>query len=74
VPCDGDACQGVPSAVPSFTTASGFSGLGNQRSSVTTTRKMPKAGKHVKRRRGKKHSNGHAGKRSRVHKSNRAGR
>jgi hypothetical protein len=28
-PCEGDACQGVPSAVPGFNTASGFSGLGN---------------------------------------------
>jgi hypothetical protein len=30
IPCEGDECQGVPAAVPSFTTASGFSGLGNQ--------------------------------------------
>lgn len=29
VPCAGDACQGTPSAAPSFNTASGFSGLGN---------------------------------------------
>jgi hypothetical protein len=29
VPCVGDACQGTPSASPSFNTASGFSGLGN---------------------------------------------
>jgi hypothetical protein len=28
-PCEGDACQGVPAAVPSFSTASGFTGLGN---------------------------------------------
>jgi hypothetical protein len=28
-PCAGDACQGTPSAAPSFNTASGFSGLGN---------------------------------------------
>jgi hypothetical protein len=28
-PCEGDACQGVPSAVPGFNTASGFTGLGN---------------------------------------------
>jgi hypothetical protein len=28
-PCDGDACQGVPAAAPSFNTASEFSGLGN---------------------------------------------
>jgi Tol biopolymer transport system component len=27
--CVGDECQGVPSAAPSFNTASGFSGLGN---------------------------------------------
>jgi Tol biopolymer transport system component len=27
--CDGDECQGTPAAVPSFNTASGFSGLGN---------------------------------------------
>ncbi len=29
VPCAGDACQGTPTAAPSFNTASGFSGLGN---------------------------------------------
>ncbi len=29
VPCVGDACQGTPSAAPSFNAASGFSGLGN---------------------------------------------
>jgi hypothetical protein len=29
VPCDGDACQGTPSAAPSFNSASGFTGLGN---------------------------------------------
>ncbi len=28
-PCAGDACQGVPSAAPSFNTASEFNGLGN---------------------------------------------
>jgi len=28
-PCLGDACQGTPSAAPTFNTASGFSGLGN---------------------------------------------
>jgi hypothetical protein len=28
--CAGDACQGTPSAAPTFNTASGFSGLGNQ--------------------------------------------
>jgi hypothetical protein len=27
--CDGDACQGTPSAAPGFNTASGFTGLGN---------------------------------------------
>jgi hypothetical protein len=30
VPCDGDACQGVPSAAPTFNTSSGFEGLGNR--------------------------------------------
>jgi hypothetical protein len=29
VACDGDACQGIPSAAPVFNTASGFAGLGN---------------------------------------------
>ncbi len=29
VPCVGDACQGTPSAAPGFSTASGFTGLGN---------------------------------------------
>jgi hypothetical protein len=28
-PCDGDACQGVPSTAPSFNTASEFTGVGN---------------------------------------------
>jgi len=28
-PCSGDACQGTPSAAPSFSVASGFVGLGN---------------------------------------------
>jgi hypothetical protein len=71
VPCDGDACQGVPSAVPSFTTASGFSGLGNRPSGVATVKKKAKPKKHVKKR----HRKGHAGKsrRSRVRKSSRVG-
>jgi hypothetical protein len=76
VPCDGDACQGVPSAVPSFNTASGFSGLGNQHPSAAVVKSKAKPGKHVKRRHGKKRRKGHAGKAkwSRVHGSNRTGR
>jgi NHL repeat len=34
-PCSGDACQGTPSAVPSFNTASEFNGLGNPVFKVT---------------------------------------
>jgi dipeptidyl aminopeptidase/acylaminoacyl peptidase len=75
VPCDGDACQGVPSAVPSFNTASGFVGLGNVHPEATTVKKKSKPKKHSVRHRGKKHK-GHAGKarKSGVRKPNRAGR
>ena len=58
VPCDGDACQGVPSAVPSFYTASGFSGLGNQHTGATVAVKKKatsKANRRVKGRH-KKHA------------------
>jgi hypothetical protein len=61
VACEGDACQGVPSAAPAFNTASGFSGLGNRRPTTpaTSKKKKTKARRHAKRR-------GHArGKRSR---------
>jgi hypothetical protein len=74
VPCDGDACQGIPSAVPSFNTASGFSGLGNQHADMMTTVKKAKAKakkrvkKHQKKRRGKRAVKSRAGK------SNRRGR
>jgi hypothetical protein len=76
VSCDGDACQGVPGAVPSFNTASGFTGLGNQRPTAVVVKKKVKPKKHSKRRRGKKRLKGHAGKRqrSRVRKSSRVGR
>lgn len=41
VPCQGDECQGTPSAAPNFDTASGFNGLGNAalRSPATVTTK-----------------------------------
>jgi hypothetical protein len=80
VPCDGDACQGVPSAVPSFNTASGFTGLGNQHPNVAAVKKKAKRTskpkKHPKRRAGKKGHAGHPGKtgRPRLRKSVRAGR
>ncbi len=52
VPCEGDECQGVPAAVPSFTTASGFTGLGNQapapKSSSTRVKKLTRAQKLVR--------------------------
>jgi hypothetical protein len=83
VPCDGDACQGVPSALPSFNTASGFTGLGNQRAETTTVRKKAKKkakakakrvkGHHNKKRRGRQARGKHAV-RSRAGKSNRRGR
>jgi hypothetical protein len=77
-PCDGDACQGVPSAVPSFSTASGFSGLGNQQPNAVAVEKSAK----VKRKPAKKHrKKAHRGKArgarrrgSGVSVSNRAGR
>jgi hypothetical protein len=80
VPCDGDACQGVPSAAPSFNTASGFTGLGNQHPNVAAVKRKAKRTakpkKHPKRRGGRKGRTGHAGKtgRSRLRKSVRAGR
>jgi hypothetical protein len=72
VPCDGDACQGVPSAAPSFNTASGFSGLGNvapKPASAAKKKRPPhKAAKTKKRKRKqakpkkqvKRKSHGHA--------------
>lgn len=42
VPCDGDACQGTPSAAPSFNTASGFTGLGNPTFAQATVKKKAK--------------------------------
>ena len=42
LPCDGDACQGTPSAVPSFNTASGFTGLGNPTFAEATAKKKAK--------------------------------
>ncbi len=58
--CEGDACQGVPSAVPSFSTASGFAGLGNQASQPVvkaTAKKKPTkhARKKVKKKKVKRH-------------------
>jgi hypothetical protein len=47
VPCDGDACQGTPSAAPSFNTASGFVGLGNP--SFTSAVKAKKRAKPNRR-------------------------
>jgi hypothetical protein len=55
--CLGDACQGVPSAIPTFNTASGFTGLGNQpaRSTVNAkNRGKPKPKKKHKKRSVKK--------------------
>jgi hypothetical protein len=57
--CDGDACQGVPSAVPSFNTASGFAGLGNvsQKTAVVKAKKKvvkPRKHRAGRKRRGRK--------------------
>jgi hypothetical protein len=80
VPCAGDACQGVPSAVPTFGTASGFSGLGNvvggrDNRARLKVKKKPrhKKPKHKKRR--VKHKR-HAGQANKPAKwsSNRVGR
>ncbi len=43
VPCVGDACQGTPSAAPSFNTASGFSGLGNPSFATTAVKAKTRA-------------------------------
>jgi hypothetical protein len=77
-PCDGDACQGVPSAVPSFSTASGFTGLGNQHSSTVTQKSKQKKAKPKRRKHGKprRHAKGrHARVAGRgAHRSSRVGR
>jgi hypothetical protein len=63
VPCAGDACQGVPSAVPLFNSASGFNGLGNAKTrSVSMHRKAKpahKAKKKSHKKRGKKRTKSH---------------
>jgi hypothetical protein len=59
--CVGDECQGVPSAVPNFNTASGFRGLGNVVQSngvakpkgLTRAQKLQRALKACKRKRGR---------------------
>lgn len=58
VPCAGDACQGTPAGVPSFNTASGFSGLGNVTPTpVVKPKRKGKPKKHAtgKRKAAKKH-------------------
>lgn len=45
-PCAGDECQGVPSAAPTFSTASGFRGLGNPTPSRTIAAKHKARAKH----------------------------
>jgi hypothetical protein len=79
VPCDGDACHGIPSAVPSFNTASGFTGLGNASPLVASAKKArakpKKHAKHAKRSRGaKRRKHGRSARRSRAHGSDRSGR
>jgi hypothetical protein len=49
VPCAGDACQGVPSAAPTFNTASGFEGLGNVVMKPAAG-KAPKKGANARKR------------------------
>jgi hypothetical protein len=60
--CVGDECQGVPSAAPSFNTASGFTGLGNvvhsstgraKPKGLTRAQKLKRALRTCKRKRGK---------------------
>lgn len=61
--CVGDECQGVPSAAPTFSTASGFTGLGNivhssgkakpKAKSLTRAQKLRRALKACRRKRGK---------------------
>jgi hypothetical protein len=76
VPCAGDACQGTPSAVPSFNTASGFSGLGNTAPrAVSKPKKKGKPPKHHAKKRKKKRAHRRAkAKRAGRHVSRRAGR
>lgn len=61
--CVGDECQGVPSAAPSFDTASGFTGLGNvvhpllgkaKPKALRRGQKLKRALKACKRKKGKK--------------------
>jgi hypothetical protein len=58
-PCQGDECQGVPAAVPSFNTATGFVGLGNlvprskgsaKPKSLTRAQKLARALKQCRRK------------------------
>jgi hypothetical protein len=59
--CVGDECQGVPSAAPTFNTASGFTGLGNivhsagkaKPRGLTRAHKLRRALRACKRKRGK---------------------
>jgi hypothetical protein len=60
--CVGDECQGVPSAAPSFNTASGFTGLGNvvhsssgkaKPKSLTRAQKLRRALRACRRKHGK---------------------
>jgi hypothetical protein len=70
-PCDGDACQGTPSAAPTFNTASGFVGLGNQRPE-SPAKAVKKKTKTKKKHKPKAHKRKHH--RSRNHASRQAGR
>jgi hypothetical protein len=69
-PCLGDACHGVPSTVPTFNTASGFSGLGNVLPVPAATKQKQKPKKAKERVKHRKH--GHA--RARRHKAARSRR
>jgi hypothetical protein len=51
VPCAGDACQGTPSAAPSFNTASGFTGLGNPSFAAGAVKAKGKARPNLRLRR-----------------------
>ncbi|HEV3093612.1 MAG TPA: hypothetical protein VGY30_03760 [Solirubrobacteraceae bacterium] len=75
VPCDGDACQGIPSAVPSFNTESGFAGLGNQLSGAVKAKAKKKGKSKPRKQRKRKHGkHGRKARRSSRHVSSRVGR
>ncbi len=74
VACAGDACQGLPSAAPTFNTASGFEGLGNIVSKPLAKPSTKKKVAKKKKSKPKKHAVKKHRKRSAAKKSGHSGR